>query len=74
MIDIRTLKRRVDSLTTNIAIYENDMRKNIKTLKLKGIESTDNYIEKLKAENKKLIEQEQKLLNRVNRILTNIER
>lgn len=74
MLDIKTLKRKIDSIVTNIAIYERDMAKHIKTLKLKGIESTDNYVEELKNKNKKLIDEKEKVLGKVDRILTNIER
>jgi len=74
LLDIKTLKRKIDSIVTNIAIYERDMAKHIKTLKLKGIESTDNYVEELKNKNKKLIDEKEKVLGKVDRILTNIER
>lgn len=74
LIDIRTLKRKVDSITTNLAIYECDLQKHEKRIELKGIDSIPEHIEKLKAENKDLIKHEQVLLRKANRILSRIER
>ena len=74
LVDIKTLKRNVDSISTNISIYENDLGKHIQSLKKYGIDgSTESHIAKLKKENRILIDKEQSLLNKANRILSRME-
>ena len=74
LVDIKTLKRNVDSISTNISIYESDLGKHIQSLKRYGIDSSvESHIAKLKKENKELIAKEQSLLNRANRILQPME-
>jgi len=72
--DIKTLKRKVDSISTNIKIYERDLEKHLKDLKSRGIEgSISSHIKQLKDENKKLIQQEQSLLRKADKILNRME-
>ena len=71
--DIKTLKRRVDSISTNISIYENDLSKHLKSLEKYNIKSIPEHINKLKQENKQKINEEQKLLRKANLILERME-
>ena len=73
--DVRTLKRKISAILTNIEIYKNDIRKAKKKLKSKGIESMDdidNEIEKRKSEIKKLDKEKDKLLTRASRLLKGV--
>ena len=78
--DIKSLKRKVDSISDNIKIYEADLSKHIQNLKSRGIDGSmggisaiGDYIKELKEENKKLIDKEQSLLGKANRILNRME-
>ena len=80
LVDIKTLKRNVDSITTNIQIYERDLAKYLKDLKNRGIDGSmggisaiGDYIKERKEENKELIAKEQSFLGKANRILQRME-
>ena len=71
--DIKTLKRRVDSISTNISIYENDLSKYLKSLEKYDIKSIPEHIRKLMQENKQKINEEQKLLRKADLIISRME-
>ena len=74
IIDVKTLKRRVDSISTNISIYESDLERLLKNLKRYRINGEiPDHIKKLKEENKKLIPEEQSWLRKADRILSKVE-
>lgn len=78
--DIKSLKRKVDSISDNIKIYEADLSKHIQNLKSRGIDGSmggisaiGDYIKELKEENKELIDKEQSLLRKSDKILSRME-
>jgi len=71
--DVRTLKRRIDAIITNINIYNRDIKKAMIKLKtnydIDDIEDIDGIIEDLESEIKIIDKKKEILLNRANKLL-----
>ena len=74
--DVRTLKRKVDSIITNISIYERDIRKSITKLKtnynIDDIDDIDVLIEELKSDVESLQRKKEVLLKRASKLLRDV--
>ena len=74
--DVRTLKRKVDSIITNISIYERDIRKSITKLKtnynIDDIDDIDVLIEELESDVESLQRKKEVLLKRASKLLRDV--
>jgi len=74
--DVRTLKRRIDAIITNINIYNRDIKKAMIKLKtnydIDDIEDIDGIIEDLESEIKIIDKKKEILLNRANKLLKDV--
>jgi len=74
--DTRTLKRKVDSIITNINIYQRDIKKSMIKLKtnydIDDIEDIDGIIDELESEIKSIDKKKEVLLNRANKLLRDV--
>lgn len=74
--DVRTLKRKVDSILTNIEIYNRDIKKAMIKLKtnydIDDIEDIDGIIEDLESEIKSIDKKKEILLRRANKLLRDV--
>jgi mRNA-degrading endonuclease YafQ of YafQ-DinJ toxin-antitoxin module len=74
--DIRTLKRKVDSIITNIKIYERDIKKATKKLKenynISDIKDIDEILDNLNDKVKIMQRAKDKLLRKANNLLKGI--
>jgi prefoldin subunit 5 len=75
--DIRTLKRKVDAITTNIKVYERDVARYESTLKEKynihDIDDIDSAAKKIEKKIKKLSKKKHQILSKASKILSEVE-
>jgi hypothetical protein len=75
--DIRTLKRKIDSIYTNIKIYQHDLKRYEKTLEDKygitEIEDAENLVDELEAKNRKRRKQQQSILSNAAKLIKKIK-
>lgn len=71
--DIKTMKRKIDAIITNISLYQRDIKTHMKKLKsnygIGDIENINDIIKELEFNIKILNKQEQKLLIKASRLL-----
>jgi len=75
--DIRTLKRKLDAIFTNIKIYQHDLKRYEKTLEEKysitDVDDAEKLIDNLEAKNRKRRKQQQAILANAAKLIRKIK-